>query len=134
MERFYKSEIPILQGNEVVEYAFKGRRDITLFTTKRYIDIDRKGWTGEKVEYISVPWSSVIAFGAKTAGKLFDPDCEVGLWTEMYMQPSRGENDAPEPKMSFLKIDFNKNLVDVTVLKRVSAMFFDSSLLHSALS
>lgn len=127
MERYYKDEIPILQGDEVVEYAFKGRRDITLFTTKRYVDIDPKGWKGQKVEYTSVPWSNVIAFGAKTAGKYLDTDCEVRLWTEMYMKPSRGEDDPPEPKMSFLEVDFNKNLVDVTVLKRVSTLFLNAN-------
>lgn len=72
MERFYKTQIPILQANETVEFAFKGRRDITLFTTKRLIDIDPKGWKGVKIEYTSIPWKSCIAFGVKTAGKHFD--------------------------------------------------------------
>jgi hypothetical protein len=117
MERYYKNEIPILQGNETVEYAFKGRRDITLLTTKRLIDIDPKGWLGVKIEYKSVPWSNVLAFGVKTAGKHFDQDCEIRLWTDMYFKPGAGE-DPPEPRMSFLELDFNKSLVDVIVLKK----------------
>ena len=72
MERYYKTQIPILQASEKVEFAFKGRRDITLFTTKRLIDIDPKGATGVRIEYKSVPWKSCIAFGVKTAGKHLD--------------------------------------------------------------
>lgn len=72
MDTFYKTQIPILQASEHVEFAFKGRRDITLFTTKRMIDIDPKGLKGVKIEYKSVPWKSCIAFGVKTAGKHLD--------------------------------------------------------------
>lgn len=117
MERYYKTQIPILHSSETVEYAFKGRRDITLFTTKRIIDIDPKGWAGVKIEYTSIPWSSCLAFGVKTAGKHLDMDAEVRLWTDMYMIHGNGE-DPPEPGMSFLEFDFNKNVVDVMVLKK----------------
>lgn len=40
---------PILQGSEKVEMAFQGHRDITLFTTKRLVTIDKKGLFGKKV-------------------------------------------------------------------------------------
>lgn len=36
----------------------------------------------------------------------------------MYMQPAQGEDSPPEPRMSFLELDFNKNMVDVLVLKK----------------
>jgi hypothetical protein len=117
MDRFYKNEVPILQGSERVELAFKGRRDITLFTTKRLIDIDPKGWKGEKIEYTSVPWKSVFGFGVKSAGKHFDKDAEVRLWTDMMYIPG-GSDNPDSPGMSFLELDFNKDMVDIMVLKK----------------
>ena len=119
MERYYKTEVPLLKKNETVEFAFKGRRDVTFFTNLRVIGIDPKGWKGVKIEYTSVPWTSVVAFGIKTGGKHFDHDCEVRLWTDMYYYPGGGEDDPPDPAMSFLEIDLNKRLVDVIVLKKV---------------
>lgn len=51
-------EIPLLQGCETVELAFKGRRDMLLFTSKRIVVVDIQGFLGmgKKVEYLSVPW------------------------------------------------------------------------------
>ena len=121
MDRLFHSYPAILQSDEVVEMAFKGRRDITLFTTKRLIDIDVKGFTGKKVEYTSVPWSSVIAFGVQTAGKYMDLDCEALIWTEIMYDPGSGEDDPDEPGMSFLELDFNKDMVDLLSIKRYLA-------------
>lgn len=59
MTQALRSDPPILQGSEQVEMAFQGHRDITLFTTKRLITIDKKGLTGKRVEYFSIPWEKV---------------------------------------------------------------------------
>lgn len=59
MEAALRTDPPILQGSEHIEMAFQGHRDITLFTTKRLITIDKKGLFGKKIEYFSVPWESV---------------------------------------------------------------------------
>ena len=50
---------PILQGSEKVEMAFQGHRDLSIFTTKRLITIDKKGLFGKRIEYFSVPWEKV---------------------------------------------------------------------------
>ena len=60
---------PILQESEHVEMAFKGRRDLTLFTTKRLLFVDLKGWSGHKVNYVSVPWTTVLSRGRLTMTK-----------------------------------------------------------------
>jgi len=117
MMQYYKNVVPILQSNETVEFAFKGRRDILLFTTKRIIDIDPKGWKGAKIEYTSIPWVYVEGFGVQTAGKHLDQDAEARIWTRMMFQSGNGE-DPPEPGKSFLEFDFNKNVVDVMVVKK----------------
>jgi hypothetical protein len=59
MDRVLHHDPPILQGSEMVEMAFQGHRDVTLFTTKRLITIDKKGLFGKKIEYFSVPWERV---------------------------------------------------------------------------
>ena len=48
VERTYRSSPCILQNDEYVEMAFRGRRDLVIFTTKRIIDVDIKGFSGKK--------------------------------------------------------------------------------------
>lgn len=72
-ERWHTSPA-ILQNDEHVEMAFKGRRDMTVFTPKRLIIVDVQGMTGKRVKYISVPWTTVKAFGVRSAGSFMDKD------------------------------------------------------------
>ena len=117
MQRVFSSSPAILQSNEVVEMAFKGRRDIILFTTRRVLKIDPKGFSGTKVEYTSLPWRSVIGFAVKTAGKHMDNDSEVKLWTEMMFLPGVGD-DQPDPYMAEWELDINRKLVDIIAVKQ----------------
>jgi hypothetical protein len=54
-DRMFHSDTPILQNCESVELAFRGRRDMILFTNKRVVFVDFQGFMGmgKKVEYIS---------------------------------------------------------------------------------
>jgi len=130
VDKALHSDPPILQGMERVEMAFQGHRDITLFTTKRCIIINTKGLVGKKIEYFSLPWEKVTAFGIRTAGAFLDFDTEVQLYTEMSFYPgepgSAGdpENNVPpkppippRPEESCWELDFNKDLVDLFQLK-----------------
>lgn len=102
MDRALHVDPPILQGSEQVEMAFQGHRDITLFTTKRLITIDKKGLFGKRVEYFSVPWEKFVGFGIRSAGAFIDFDTEVLLYTEMGFFPGQpgsagSENSPPRP-------------------------------------
>jgi hypothetical protein len=82
--------------------AFQGHRDVTLFTTKRLITIDKQGLFGKKIEYFSVPWEKFVAFGVRSAGWMIDFDSEVILYTEMNFFPGEpgeagDENTPPKP-------------------------------------
>jgi hypothetical protein len=124
-DRFH-SDVPILQRCEHVELAFKGRRDMLLFTTKRAIFVDVQGFMGmgKKVEYMSLPYTSITAFSVRTAGNRFDNDSELRLWLDFddVFNPVRsGENEAPPPPIprnSCVEIDFQKDKVDVFMLHR----------------
>ena len=88
---------PILQGSEHVEMAFQGHRDITVFTTKRCIMIDKKGIFGKQTAYTTIPWEKLVAFGIRTAGALIDFDTEIQLYTEMsFYEGEKGESGDPE--------------------------------------
>lgn len=122
MNAVLHSDPPILQGMEVVEMAFQGHRDISVFTTKRVITIDKKGLFGKKIEYFSLPWESIVAFGVRKAGFAIDFDTEVELFTELAFYPGKpGDNDTPpippRPELSCLELDFNKNCVNLMALK-----------------
>lgn len=77
-----RTETPILLPDEAVEAAFKCGRDMYVLTTKRMLFVDVQGWSGKKVEYLSVPWKHCTGFEIKTAGAL-DRDCEVRVYTDV---------------------------------------------------
>lgn len=124
--RKFHTEIPILQNCENIELAFKGRRDMLLLTTKRVIFVDMQGFLGlgKKVEYVSVPYSTVSAFSVRTAGSFMDKDSELCLWLDFddVFNPMRDNEDDPPPppiaRKSFLEIDFQKDKVDILVVHR----------------
>lgn len=121
MDRNLRSSPPLLQGSEHVEIAFKGIRDMIVFTTKRLIIIDPKGVTGKRVEYTSIPYKSMIAFAIETAGAILDMDTEVMIWTDMNIIPPNDTVDPPEtakPGKAFLELEFNKKLVNLVGLKK----------------
>lgn len=62
-------------------HAFKTIRDIAIFTNKRLIVRDAQGITGKKVETYSLPYSSIKMYSTENAGKIFDINSEVELWT-----------------------------------------------------
>lgn len=49
---------------------------------KRIIIFDRQGLTGKKIEIYSIPYRSIDMWSTENAGKLFDIDAELELWTK----------------------------------------------------
>jgi Bacterial PH domain len=68
----------ILVENESIVSGYKLIRDSIIFTTERLLLINVQGITGSKIEYKSIPYSSVKVFSMETAGTL-DLDCEIKL-------------------------------------------------------
>jgi len=124
--RQFHSSPPLLQNCENVELAFRGRRDMLLFTTKRVVFVDIQGFMGmgKKVEYISVPWKTVTAFSVRSAGSWVDKDSEMCLWLDFddVFNPRRANEDDPPPppipRRSWIEIDFQKDKVDTLVVHR----------------
>ena len=75
-----------MQG-EIIELGFVLIRDTFIFTNKRLILIDKQGFTGRKVEYLSVAYRSISRFSIETAGS-FDLDAELKIWISGEQQPS----------------------------------------------
>ena len=70
---------PMLVEGEIIEKAFKLIRDMFVFTNKRLILVDKQGLTGSKVDYISIPYTSITKFSKESAG-LLDLDAELKIW------------------------------------------------------
>jgi Bacterial PH domain len=113
MNNLFHSSPNILQPSEIVELAFKCRRDILLFTTRRLIKCDRQGLTGKSVEYTSFPWFSILAFSVKTAGTYLDFDSELVIYTEIMYEPAQGEDVPAEPGMAEVEFDFQKGVINI---------------------
>ena len=78
-----ESEPRLLQHDESIVFAFKGRggkgRDHELFTNKRVLIRDKRGISGKRVRYVSVPYKSIRAFSLETAGTV-DADQELKMY------------------------------------------------------
>ncbi len=70
---------PLLIDGEKVISAYKALRDGVVFTDKRIIAVNVQGITGSKKDFSSLPYKTIIAFSAETAGTL-DLDSELELW------------------------------------------------------
>lgn len=72
----------LINGEQPVA-AFATIRDAAVFTDKRLIVKDAQGFTGKKVEIYSLPYSSILMWSTENAGKIFDFNAEVELWTKV---------------------------------------------------
>ena len=84
----------ILLDEESIEYSYKLIRDMIIFTNKRLILVNKQGLTGNKTEYLSIPYKSIQRFSIENAGT-FDLDSELKLYSSsgliMQLQFGRGE-------------------------------------------
>ncbi|WP_026236141.1 PH domain-containing protein [Pontibacter roseus] len=79
VEKLTKEFQPILLDDERIESAFRLIRDMLVFTSKRLIVVNKQGLTGSKVDYQSVPYSSIKMFSKESSGML-DFDAELKIW------------------------------------------------------
>ena len=70
----------LLGAGEEMQHAYRLARDVFIFTNRRLLLIDRQGISGEKVEYLSIPYASIVRFSVETAGT-FDLDAELKIST-----------------------------------------------------
>jgi len=77
----FHSEIPLLLEEEKVLRAFQQARDMFIYTNRRFIILDTKGLSGQRVKYKSIPYRYMDAFAFETAGHL-DRDAEIYTFCE----------------------------------------------------
>ena len=61
-------------------------RDIFTLTTKRLLDVNVKGMSGKRVEFTTIPYTSIGAFAVQSAGGRFDRDAELLVWNKVPVQ------------------------------------------------
>lgn len=93
----------ILLPDEMVAMAFKAGRDSFILTSKRILIIDVQGFSGKRVAYNSVPYSSIRAFSVESAGT-FDRDAEVKIFTRNHWSLSKLGQDLRKGKADILAI------------------------------
>ncbi|WP_296053765.1 PH domain-containing protein [uncultured Alteromonas sp.] len=77
---------PILGDSERVVSAYKLVRDLIVFTSNRFMFIDKQGMTGRKVDYHSIPYKAITQFKVETAGH-FDLDAELKIYVSGQSAP-----------------------------------------------
>jgi len=68
----------IVPGEEIID-SYSSMRDGLVFTTKRIVVVNKKGLTGKKIDYSSLPYAKFNAYSIETAGT-FDLDAELQVY------------------------------------------------------
>ena len=79
LDKIAEDFAPLLAPGESVQRAFGLIRDLIVFTDRRILLVNKQGVTGSKVEYLSIPYRSIVMFSIETAGH-FDMDSELRIW------------------------------------------------------
>merc|ERR1719502_1925388 len=73
-----RGDASMLLPDETVQMGFVCGRDTVIFTTHRAMKIDKQGFTGNKVLYLSLPWTKIKQYSLTSAGT-WDLDAEMAL-------------------------------------------------------
>jgi hypothetical protein len=90
---------PIMVPGENIEKAYKLIKDMFIFTNKRLILVEKQ-LVGSKVNYLTIPFSSIKKFSKESAG-ILDLDAELKIWingedTPITKQFGKGNNNINE--------------------------------------
>ena len=77
-ENLSKEFEPLLIDGERIEKGYKVIKDMFVFTNKRLILVEKQ-LVGSKVDYLSIPYSSIKKFSKESAG-ILDMDAELKIW------------------------------------------------------
>ncbi|MFC5576974.1 PH domain-containing protein [Lysobacter niabensis] len=86
LEKISEDFAPLLAPGETLQRAFGLVRDLIVFTDRRLIFVNKQGVTGSKIEYLSVPYRSIVMFSIETAGH-FDLEAELRIWVSGQAAP-----------------------------------------------
>ncbi|MGH8078477.1 MAG: PH domain-containing protein [Lysobacter sp.] len=98
VDRLTEDFAPLLAPGEALQRAFGLVRDLIVFTDRRLIFVNKQGLTGSKIEYLSVPYRSIVMFSLETAGH-FDLEAELKIWISGQAAPiqhSLGRNSGAQ--------------------------------------
>jgi len=113
------SDCSMLLPNEKVRMGFLCGRDTLVLTTHRAIKIDKQGFTGKQVLYLSLPFTKIKSYEVESAGT-FDLDAKMSLCIKApwyALQMGRG-----------LDIDFGTGRADIVAVNK----FLSEQLIGSA--
>lgn len=98
VDKLVEDFAPLLAPGENLQRAFGLIRDLIVFTDRRLIFVNKQGLTGSKIEYLSVPYRSIVMYSLETAGH-FDLEAELKIWISGQpapLQRSLGRNSGAQ--------------------------------------
>jgi len=104
LEKLQKEFGPLLAPGEQLVKAYAVIRDLFVFTDRRLILSNKQGITGSKVEYLNIPYRSIVMFTFENAGH-FDMESELCLHIASQLEPIRrtfGRSDSTKEILALL--------------------------------
>lgn len=109
MDQKLHGDCSMLLPDEKVQMAFCCGRDTAILTTHRAMKIDKQGFTGTKVLYLSLPYTKLKAYEVESAGS-WDLDSKMTLTIKA---PWYNKEVGPG-----LNIEFGKGRCDIIALSK----------------
>jgi Bacterial PH domain len=88
IEKLQQEFAPLMAPGEILIKAYAVIRDLIVFTDRRLILSNKQGITGSKVEYLNIPYRSIVMFTFENAGH-FDIESEMTLYLSGQIEPLR---------------------------------------------
>jgi Bacterial PH domain len=104
LDKLQKEFGPLLAPGEQLIKAYAVIRDLFVFTDRRLILSNKQGITGSKVEYLNIPYRSIVMFTFENAGH-FDMESELALYIASQAEPIRrtfGRGDTAKEILALL--------------------------------
>jgi hypothetical protein len=99
----------MLLPDEKVQMGFVCGRDTVILTSHRAMKIDKQGFTGKQVLYLSLPYTKIKAYEVESAGT-WDLDAQMGLTIKApWYNRTHGRG---------LEIDFSKGRCDIIAINQ----------------
>ena len=106
--------IGALVPNEKIKLAYKCGRDMVICTSKRMLYVDTQGFSGKRIEYLSMRYSCIKGYEVETAGS-WDRDAEFKIFTNISQEKRCLKTDLRKGQCDVMEVlwYFNNRLLGV---------------------
>merc|ERR1712038_1859505 len=111
--------IGALVPNEKIKLAYKCGRDMVICTSKRMLYVDTQGFSGKRIEYLSMRYSCIKGYEVETAGN-WDRDAEFKIFTNISQEKRCLKTDLRKGQCDVMEVlwYFNNKMLGMDTMSK----------------